>query len=438
MDISVFGLGYVGCISAACFADLHNNVIGVDVNEHKVNLLARGKSPIVEPKLEEILADVVQEGRLSATTDVAAAVNGSTISLVCVGTPSDDRGAMDTRYLVRVSEQIGECLKNKDGYHIVAYRSTMIPGTIQNELIPALEQHSGKKAGADFGVCMVPEFLREASAVHDFYNPPFTLIGQLDDKSGHELAVLFSSVDAPVTRTDLKTAEMLKYANNTFHGLKISFANEIGKMCKQLGIDSHRVMELFCMDNVLNLGAYYLKPGFAFGGSCLTKDLRALLNLAHKKFVQLPVLESIMKSNDQQIKTGFDIIERQGKKRIGLLGLSFKAETDDLRESPLVILAERLIGRGYKVKVFDESVMLSRLIGTNREYIEREIPHIAELMTSEPDELLDHAEVIVVGNKSPEFKKIIANTSPEQVVVDLVRIVRSGDEIPARYEGICW
>ncbi len=438
MKISVFGLGYVGCISAACFAEMGHDVIGVDVKPEKVDLFGKGKSPIVEPELDDILERAVEKNKLRATTDVIEAVNYSDVSLICVGTPSNSLGGIETSYLERVSEQIGAALKAKNGFHVVAYRSTMIPGTIENTLIPILEESSGKRSGKEFGVCIIPEFLREGTAVRDFYQPPMTLIGAADQKSAQQVKVLFSGIKAPLIETDIKTAAMIKYANNTFHGLKICFANEIGNYCKELGIDSHRVMEIFCMDKVLNLGNYYLKPGFAFGGSCLTKDLRALLNTAHTRFLELPLLESILKSNEQQIKRGFHIIEGYGKKRIGMLGLSFKAGTDDLRESPLVILTERLIGKGYQVKVYDENVMLARLIGANREYIEREIPHIADLMTSDLDDLLQHAEVIVVGNKNPAFKKILSKTSPDQIVVDLVRIIDSPDEIPAVYEGVCW
>ena len=438
MKLSVFGLGYVGCISAACFADMGHDVTGVDVKPEKVKLFDKGKSPIVEPELEEILTRVVGQQRLHATTDARAAVQQTDISLVCVGTPSDKFGGIETGYLERVSEEIGKALKDKDDFHVIAFRSTMIPGTIENKLIPAIETASGKTVGNGFGVCIIPEFLREGSAVKDFYHPPITLIGSVDPKSSELVKELFSAVSAPVVETDIKTAAMIKYANNTFHGLKICFANEIGNFCKELGVDSHRVMEIFCMDKELNLGNYYLKPGFAFGGSCLTKDLRALLNLAHKKFLELPVLESLLKSNERQIKKGFDIIERYGKKRIGLLGLSFKAGTDDLRESPLVILAERLIGKGYLVKVLDDNVMLARLIGANREYIEREIPHIADLLTSDPDDLLNHSEVIVVGNKTPGFKHILKKTAADQVVIDLVRLVDNPNDIPAEYEGVCW
>lgn len=438
MKLCVFGLGYVGCISAGCFAELGHYVIGVDIKPEKVRLVNEGKSPIVEPQISEIISKMVSAGRLRATNDAVEAVLNSEVALVCVATPSDSCGAIDIRYLLKVTEQIGSALQKLEEYFVVVYRSTMLPGTLENHLIPTLEKYSHKKMGVDFGVCLVPEFLREGSAVYDFYHPPFTLIGQADMKSAEKIKQLFSSINAPIEITDLKSAAMIKYANNTFHGLKVCFANEIGNICKQLGIDSHRVMELFCMDRVLNLGPYYLKPGFAFGGSCLTKDLRAILNVSRQHFLQLPVLESILPSNDLQIKRALELIARYNKKRIGLLGLSFKSETDDLRESPLVILAEQLIGKGYRIKVYDENVSLARLIGANREFIEREIPHIAELMTDQVAELLRHSEIIIVGNKSPKFKEIIKQATAEQIVIDLVRIINNPSEIVAQYEGICW
>ncbi|MBN1449867.1 MAG: UDP-glucose/GDP-mannose dehydrogenase family protein [Anaerolineales bacterium] len=438
MKISVFGLGYVGTVSAGCLADLGHEVIGVDVNPVKVDMINAGKSPIIEAGLSDFIAKGSHSGRIKATTVASEAIYASDVSLVCVGTPSASNGDLDLSYVLRVCQEIGEALARKDSYHVVILRSTMLPGSTEEKVIPVLEKASGKKAGQDFGVCFNPEFLREGTAVHDFHHPPFTLIGQYDPRGAETATKLYKSISAPLRITPLRVAEMVKYANNTFHALKVVFANEIGNICKECGIDSHQVMEIFCMDDRLNLSPYYLKPGFAFGGSCLPKDLRALLYLGHHLDLQLPVLEAILPSNELQIRRGFELIRKTGSKNIGILGFSFKAGTDDLRESPQVELIEMLVGKGYQIKVFDRNVSLAQLYGANRAYIEREIPHIASLMCQSIEEVLESSEVIVIGNKAPEFRPVIDQIRQDQIVIDLARITDDIGQANTQYQGICW
>jgi GDP-mannose 6-dehydrogenase len=436
MKLSIFGLGYVGCVSAACFAKEDHLVVGVDVNIDKVNTINRGDSPIVEAGLGELLTQVVDSKHLSATTDSAKAVLTSDVSLVCVGTPSNPNGSLDLRYVTRVCEEIGAALKNKSERHVVVMRSTMLPGTVENVVIPTLEKYSEKRAGKDFGVCINPEFLREGTSLKDFYAPPFTLIGADDEETAAAVRGLYSRIDAPVFVTSVKTAEMVKYVCNCFHALKVGFANEVGNVCKALGIDSHEVMQIFCQDTKLNLSPYYLKPGFAFGGSCLPKDLRAINYKARQVDVEAPILASILPSNRQQIERAIEMVLATGKKQIGILGFSFKAGTDDLRESPMVTLIEALIGKGLQLLIYDRDVSLARLVGANREYIERQIPHIAQLMRINIEEVVDSAEVIVVGNKSEEFSDVVRTPRPGQVIIDLVRLLnRPSDDT---YQGICW
>lgn len=438
MKISIFGLGYVGSVSAGCLAALGHEVIGVDVNPMKVDMINAGRSPVVEAGLEALIAQAVEAGRLTADTKPNAAIATSEISLICVGTPSNRNGDLDLTFVERVSRKIGQALHHKDDYYVVAVRSTMLPGSTEGRVIPILEQASGRRAGRDFGVVFNPEFLREGTAVHDFHHPPFTLIGQYDSRGAEMVAALYADIDAPLLTVPLKVAEMVKYANNAFHALKVTFANEIGNICKQQGIDSHQVMDIFCMDRKLNLSAYYLKPGFAFGGSCLPKDLRALLYHAHHLDLSIPVLEAILPSNELQVKRGFELIKRTGSKQVGILGFSFKAGTDDLRESPLVELIETLIGKGYQVRVYDKNVSLARLHGANRAYIEREIPHIATLMCDSMEEVMAESEVIVIGNKASEFRQAIHQLRQDQMVIDLVRILEDLNQLDSQYEGICW
>jgi GDP-mannose 6-dehydrogenase len=413
-------------------------VIGVDVNPMKVDMVNAGQSPVIEEELDTLISEGVKAGRLRADTRASVAVAASEVSLICVGTPSADNGNLNLTGVERVCQEIGQALANKDRYHVVIVRSTMLPGSTEERVIPILESASGCQAGQDFGVAFNPEFLREGTAIRDFYRPPFSLIGQYDDRGAKMVADLYADINAPVLVVPLKVAEMVKYANNAFHALKIAFSNEIGNICKQQGIDSHQVMDIFCMDEKLNLSSYYLKPGFAFGGSCLPKDLRALLYHAHRLDLNVPVLEAILPSNEAQIKRGFDLIKETGKKKIGVLGLSFKAGTDDLRESPMVVLIETLIGKGYQVKIYDKNVSLARLHGANRAYIEREIPHIATLMCDSIEQVVSESEVIVIGNRDAAFADVLPNLDGDQTAIDLVRITDRAADLNHHYGGICW
>jgi GDP-mannose 6-dehydrogenase len=438
MNVSVFGLGYVGSVSAASFAADGHRVIGVDVNADKVASLNEGRSPIVEKGLDDLIRNATASGALRATTSTDEAVHATELSLLCVGTPSRKNGSLDLTYLERVCEQIGAALAHKDTYHVVVVRSTVLPGTTHDVVIPTLERASGKKYGTGFGVTVNPEFLREGTAIHDFRHPPLTLVGHNYRTDAAPTEALYARVDAPLVNTSIRTAEMIKYASNTWHALKVCFANEIGNLCKRLDIDSHEVMDIFCRDEKLNLSSYYMKPGFAFGGSCLPKDVRALQYRAKEVDLDMPVIQAILGSNQLQIQHALEQVMESGRKRIGLLGFSFKAGTDDLRESPIVILAEALLGKGYDLRIFDRNVSIARLVGANKEYINTQIPHLSSLLCETIDEVLDHSDVIVVGNAAPEFADALKRTRPDQVVVDLVRVKTERADIPAQYQGICW
>ncbi len=437
MKISIFGLGYVGAVSAACLAQEGHEVVGVDPNKTKVDLINEGKTPIIEKDIGELIASTVQNGRLRATTDVADAIASTEMSLICVGTPSQLNGSLDLKYVRRVCEEIGACLKNKAEYHVVVARSTMLPGSMRQVVLPSLESTSGKVAGKDFGVCNNPEFLREGTAVYDFYNPPKTVIGEVDDKGGAMLASIYEKMDAPMLRTEIETAEMVKYTDNVWHALKVGFANEIGNICKEQGIDGHKVMDIFCQDTKLNLSPYYMKPGFAFGGSCLPKDVRALMYKGKALDLDLPIINSILPSNQNQVERGLKMIMDKGSKKVGILGFSFKAGTDDLRESPIVEVIERLLGKGYDIKLFDKNVNMAKLVGANRDFILNHIPHIAELMVDDIDAVIAHADVIVIGNGDEAFKPIPLNLPQGKQTVDLVRIIPDASQ-EGRYDGICW
>lgn len=437
-SISVFGLGYVGCVSAACFAREGHSVTGVDVNPSKVEMINAGKATIVEMGIGELVAEMAAGGRLTATTDVARAVRETAISLVCVGTPSRPNGSLDLSYVERVAEQIGAAIKGKPGRHTVVIRSTVLPGTIHDVVVPALERTSGKRAGADFGVCGNPEFLREGTSIRDFYDPPFTLVGADDPETGQAVAALYAGIEAPVHVVPVRTAEMVKYACNCFHGLKVAFANEIGNICKASGVDSHEVMRIFCEDRKLNISAAYLKPGFAFGGSCLPKDLRAIVYRAREMDVEVPILRATLESNRKQIDRAFRMVQAAGHRRVGILGMSFKAGTDDLRESPMVALIEQLLGKGLDLHIYDRDVSESRLMGANREYIEREIPHIWTLIRPSIPEVLSRADTIVVGNGSAEFRSVRDHLRDDQILIDLVRAFGTVPAGDPRYQGIAW
>jgi GDP-mannose 6-dehydrogenase len=437
LKVSIFGLGYVGTVCAGCLAREGHEIIGVDPVLTKVQLVNAGKSPIVEADIEEIIADAVKSGRLRATDDPIQAILDTDLSFVCVGTPSQINGNLDLTHVRHVCEQLGQGLKGKTARHTVVLRSTILPGTMRRMIIPVLEENSGKKAGKDFGVCNNPEFLREGSAVMDFAFPCKTVIGELDGASGNALAALYAKLNAPLIRTDLETAEMIKYIDNSWHALKIGFANEIGNLCKTFSIDAHRAMEIFCQDKKLNISSAYLKPGFAFGGSCLPKDLRALAYSAKLHDLELPILNAILPSNELQVARGLQLIMEKGRKRIGILGFSFKEGTDDLRESPMIEIIERLTGKGYEVRIYDKNVQVARLVGANRDFILNRIPHISRLMVDNIDAVLQHAETIVIGNKSAEFESVPQKLGTGQCLVDFVRLsnYRSNN---GGYTGICW
>ena len=412
-------------------------VIGVDKNTTKVDLINRGCSPIIETGVDDIIRTATEEGRLRATTATADAIRDSEISLVCVGTPSEHNGSLKLDFVRKVCEEIGTALRDLERYHVIVIRSTILPGTMRSVVIPALEQMSGKKANEDFGVCFNPEFLREGTAVNDYYHPPKTVIGESDVRAGDRLLKLYEGLNAPVFRTSLETAAMVKYVDNTWHALKVGFANEIGSIAKALSIDSFEVMDIFCRDTKLNLSPYYLRPGYAFGGSCLPKDVRALTYRARTLDVETPILSSILPSNEAHVHRGLDMVLNEGKRKVGILGFSFKAGTDDLRESPIVELIERLIGKGFDLQLYDRNVNLAKLTGANRDYILNHIPHIAKLMRESIGEVMEHAEVIVIGNGASEFTQVPGLLRPGQKVIDLVRI--KGDfGSSAQYSGICW
>jgi GDP-mannose 6-dehydrogenase len=436
MKISIMGLGYVGAVSAGCLAEEGHEVIGVDPQQSKVDLINQGRTPIIARDFGEMIERNVAAGRLRATTDVLEAVKHTDLSLICVGTPSLGNGHIDLKFVRRVCEQIGQGLRDHPG-HTVVVRSTMLPGTMRTVVIPELEKASGLKAGQDFGLCINPEFLREGTAVHDYFHPPKTVIGEIDRASGDVLVKLYGHMPCPLIRTDYETAEMVKYADNTWHALKVSFANEIGNICKGLGLDSHKLMDIFCQDTKLNLSPYYLKPGFAFGGSCLPKDVRALSYKAKMLDVSVPIINAILPSNQEQIERGIRAVIEKGHKKIGILGFSFKAGTDDLRESPMVELVERLIGKGYDLRVYDSNVRMASIHGANRDYILNHIPHISKLMVDSMQEVLDHAGTIVIGNGSPEFRDAPRLLGPNQSIVDLVRIAETRS-VEGVYDGICW
>jgi GDP-mannose 6-dehydrogenase len=438
MRISVFGLGYVGSVSAACLAAQGHEVVGVDVNPTKVELLSRGQAPVVEERIGELTAEVVSSGALRATTEVTEAVHATEISLICVGTPSASNGSLSTTYLERVAEEIGGVLAGLDRWHTVVFRSTMLPGTCTDLLIPILEKESGKTAGVEFGVAVNPEFLREGSSVKDFFDPPKTVIGELDARSADQVAEMYAGLPGETFRVPIAVAEMAKYADNSFHGLKIAFANELGAICRALGVDSHKMIDVFLADRKLNISPAYLRPGFAFGGSCLPKDLRGLVYAARRADVAVPLLSHVLPSNEEHLRRAVDLITASGHRRIGLFGLSFKPGTDDLRESPLVELAERLLGKGYDLKIYDSNVALSRLMGANREYIEGRLPHLGDLLTNDVDEVLEHAEVCVVGCQDPAVLRALAEPA-DRIVVDLVRLPDAETRrATAGYQGLGW
>jgi GDP-mannose 6-dehydrogenase len=433
MHLAIFGLGYVGAVSAACLSRAGHRVVGVDSNEAKAASINAGRSPVVEPGLQEMIAQAVAEGRLRATTDSRAALRESELAIVCVGTPSSGNGNLDLTYVVRVCEQIAEGLREKDGFTAIVIRSTVLPGTVRTLVIPTLESVSGKKAGQRFGVGFFPEFLREGTAVHDFHNPPKIVIAASDDRTRTLLESLNQNLGPPVTCADFEVAEMVKYADNTWHALKVAFANEIGSISKAIGIDGGAVMDIFCQDTKLNISPRYLRPGFAFGGSCLPKDVRALTYKARSLDLELPLISSIMASNRCHVDRAMQMVLDLNERNVGVLGLAFKAGTDDLRESPVVELVERLLGKGHEIRIFDHNVNLSRLVGANRAYVYEHLPHIARLMVDDVDEVVNHGGTIVIGNRDRYFAEEVRRLNMSQRVVDLVRI-----DAERSFNGICW
>jgi GDP-mannose 6-dehydrogenase len=438
MRVSLFGLGYVGCVTAACLAKCGHEVWGVDVNADKVGMINAGKSPIIEKGLEEMILESNQNGGFRATTDANEAVLNTNVSLVCVGTPSNGNGSVDLKAVMAVAEQIGEALKEKESYHCVVFRSTMLPGTVRKTLIPILSEASQKNVHSDFDVCFNPEFLREGSAIHDFYHPPFTAVGCVNPRAGEVVAGLYERVEGSVEKTSFEVAEMLKYACNSFHALKIAFANEIGSLCKGMGIDSHAVMDLFARDEKLNISKAYLKPGFAFGGSCLPKDLRALTYKSKELDIDSPLLSAVLRSNDLHIQRQIERILSTKQKRIGILGLSFKPGTDDLRDSATVKLVESLLGKGCRIKIYDSEVSLARIFGANKAYIEHEIEHISTLMCTQMVEVLEESDVVVVAKHQDDIEEGLKPYLGKKLVFDLVRIISSPCGQPEKYDGICW
>jgi GDP-mannose 6-dehydrogenase len=437
MNVSVFGLGYVGSVSAACLAQDGHRLIGVDPNETKVGLVNEGQTPVIEEKVGELIAQAVRSGSLRATTSTAEAIAATDLAFVCVGTPSRANGSLDMRYVKQVSEEIGAALRGRDDFFVVVMRSTVLPGTTRGIVIPALEEKSGKKAGRDFGVCFHPEFLREGVAVYDYANPPTIISAATDSRSQDALNKINEHLDSPRIETDFETAEMIKYTNNAWHALKVGFANEIGAISKAVGVDGQKVMEILCQDTKLNISAKYLKPGFAFGGSCLPKDVRALGHKARSLDVELPILASILPSNDLHIDRAYQMIQRCGHRKVGILGLSFKAGTDDLRESPLVEMTEKLIGKGFDIRIYDRNVNVARLVGANRDYIYNHIPHISNLMVDDLYEVISHGDTLVIGNDDPAFAGVVSGSCEGKQIVDLVRINR-GANTGKGYHGICW
>ncbi|WP_428507433.1 nucleotide sugar dehydrogenase [Roseateles sp.] len=438
MKISIFGLGYVGAVSLACLSRDGHDVVGVDIEPAKLDLIKNGKTPVVEEGMVELMAQVAASGHVSVTTDAVQAVLSTEISLVCVGTPSAANGSQDQGAVLRLAEQIGEALKQKSEPHVVVFRSTLVPGTVEDVLRPIIERASGKRDGVDFHLCFQPEFLREGSSIRDYDKPPFTIVGANHDYAAERLQALFGHLPCKFLKTSVRAAEMMKYCCNNFHALKITFANETARLCGALGVDAFEVMDLVCQDTQLNISKAYLKPGFAFGGSCLPKDLRATTYLAKTHDLELPMLSGILASNRQHLDQALDKLLALGKRKIGFIGLSFKTGTDDLRESPLVTLAEQLIGKGMQLSIYDPEVHLASLLGANRSFVQKHLPHIGEMLKGELAEVVQDSEVLVMGLSGAEIAAQVAGLArADQDLLDLVNLPNKAD-FKARVQGLCW
>jgi GDP-mannose 6-dehydrogenase len=438
MKISIFGLGYVGAVSLACLSRDGHHVVGVDIDRAKLDLIMAGKTPVVEEGMVDLMADVAKGGRVVVTTDVRQAVRDTDISLVCVGTPSAANGSQDQSAVLRLAADIGEALAEKASPHVVVFRSTLVPGTVEDVLRPIVEAASGKKDGEGFFLCFQPEFLREGSSIRDYDKPPFTIVGANHAEPVRRLRELFGHLPCKFIETSVRSAEMMKVCCNNFHALKITFANETARLCDALGVDAFEVMDLLCQDTHLNISRAYLRPGFAFGGSCLPKDLRATTHLARMHDVDIPVLGGIMQSNRDHLELAIAKVLASGKRRVGFIGLSFKTGTDDLRESPLVGLAEHLIGKGLQLAIYDPEVTLSRLLGANRRYIETHLPHIGDLLSADIADVIAKSDVLVLGlDDEPTQRALAQHCRAEQTVIDLVRVRNRGD-IAASVTGLCW
>ncbi|MGQ0652113.1 MAG: nucleotide sugar dehydrogenase [Betaproteobacteria bacterium] len=437
MNISIFGLGYVGAVSLACLARDGHSVIGVDIDLAKLELIRSGKTPVVEAGMVELMAQVAASGRVSVTTDAAQAIAASALSLICVGTPSASNGSQDQSAIIKVAAEMGRALRDKQAPHIFVFRSTLVPGTVEDVLRPVLERESGKQEGEHFHVCFQPEFLREGSSIRDYDKPPYTIVGANAEAPVTRLRELFGHLPCEFRATSIRAAEMLKYCCNNFHALKITFANETARLCEALRVDPFQVMDLVCQDRQLNISPAYLRPGFAFGGSCLPKDLRATLHIAKTRDVELPMLGGILASNRLHIDHAIEKVLATGKRRVGMIGLSFKAGTDDLRESPLVLLAEQLIGKGMSLMVYDQHVQLSRLLGANRRFIQQHLPHIGSLMTADLPAVIDRSDVLVIGQSDPQIVAALErHVSPEHLLIDLAKVAKAS--IRGTVEGLCW